>query len=843
LVVEGAVKIWTGLLTGNVGEIRMQSGCFYWYDGSAWHVINKKAWEWCPKVACTYASVLLSPGDNVQAYTQPYSMDCSQNFQTVYCNEDWTLGNGWQYYPYCYNLTGWIWYAEEMAQCGTADGWTYVNSPTMTDWLCANGTPWDIDTQNTLFAWQCSVWTSVANCSATKVYPCNGEQPTWPGVISWDTTQAYSTNLSSWTPVAQGVSPWVCQWTCAEWYEQQANGCSWDVINEPGWCGTYNPSDFEDLDMYFLTNDWATWHYTLMDRNLWATQVYSGVNNVCTYGYFYQWWNNYGFATIWTINIAYNKQVNASWYWPGNYYSSGTFLPQQPWSSVRNDNLWWWVSGTNYAMRWPCPSGYHVPAKHEFVNMINTYWRNSVDNQTPSQFAMDFLMSRAGERNYMHPNEVSGQGSYGHYWYSTHYASMVGGSLAFSYTDLYPDYNGPASNGKSIRCMKNSPNSNLTIHPDGWTWALIIVHGNEITKLWTPHKWNMIFGWWYSDSSFTPASQVRTWDMVSAWTHLYAKWGCAEGYYMSGDTCLPNEIINQCEINSSNFEDLDMYFLTNDWSTWYTSLMDRNLWATAYMEQSWKTASDWYGCFFQWWNNYGFPNQWPVSTSTTRVNASEYGPGTPLGYYSSDTFIKVSMSPFRWDSSNNSNLWWNNGSESNRQWPCPDGYHVPTDNEFLGMINNWKKSENYTNTNFSSQWSLDFLMPLAGYRDRDTSSVNYQGTQGYYWSSTAYNLLNNGNAYNLNFSSSSLQTQSGYGRALGFSVRCFRNSPTPSLTLYPDGWKKAVITVHNGKIRKLWTPTKSWKTFWWWYSDAGFTSQVHEWDSVPSSAELYVKWQ
>lgn len=109
-----------------------------------------------------------------------------------------------------------------------------------------------------------------------------------------------------------------------------------------------------------------------------------------------------------------------------------------------------------------------MPAKYEFVNLVNNYWRKSVNNQIPSQFAIDFLMPFAGERTNTHPNEVEGPGSYGRYWYSTHYVSMGGYSLEFSYTNqLYPDYNEIGSNGLSVRCLKNIPNSNLTVHSDG----------------------------------------------------------------------------------------------------------------------------------------------------------------------------------------------------------------------------------------------------------------------------------------------------------------------------------------------------------------------------------------
>lgn len=94
-----------------------------------------------------------------------------------------------------------------------------------------------------------------------------------------------------------------------------------------------------------ITWDWSTW-YTIKDKNEWATVVYNSWDtlsqNNC--GKYYQFWNNYWFA--WTGSVTTSStQVNASSYWPWNYYSSSTFITwNQDWSSSQNDNLWWWVS-------------------------------------------------------------------------------------------------------------------------------------------------------------------------------------------------------------------------------------------------------------------------------------------------------------------------------------------------------------------------------------------------------------------------------------------------------------------------------------------------------------------
>lgn len=94
--------------------------------------------------------------------------------------------------------------------------------------------------------------------------------------------------------------------------------------------------------------DWSSW-ITISDKNLWATTAYNEWDPLSESNswYFYQRWNNYWFPYTWSVTTS-STQVNTTWYWPGNYYSSDTFIirPSRPynnWSSVQNDNLRWWV--------------------------------------------------------------------------------------------------------------------------------------------------------------------------------------------------------------------------------------------------------------------------------------------------------------------------------------------------------------------------------------------------------------------------------------------------------------------------------------------------------------------
>lgn len=126
------------------------------------------------------------------------------------------------------------------------------------------------------------------------------------------------------------------------------------AIPTSSWTTLYNGSSIANWAWVFynatnglisVSGDWQTW-YTIMDKNLWATSVYNQWNTETNANcwYFYQWGNNYWFAHSWSVTTS-STQVNASNYWPWNYYSSSTYITwSNDWSSVQNDNLWGGVS-------------------------------------------------------------------------------------------------------------------------------------------------------------------------------------------------------------------------------------------------------------------------------------------------------------------------------------------------------------------------------------------------------------------------------------------------------------------------------------------------------------------
>ena len=115
-------------------------------------------------------------------------------------------------------------------------------------------------------------------------------------------------------------------WTVIEW----TLGSAWIFRNQTD-------------GLISITSDWST-GYTIMDKNLWATTVWSDWDTLTqdNMGNMYQWWNNYWFPSTWTISNTSSTQVNASTYWPTNPYSSDTFIIEsENWDSSNNDDLRW----------------------------------------------------------------------------------------------------------------------------------------------------------------------------------------------------------------------------------------------------------------------------------------------------------------------------------------------------------------------------------------------------------------------------------------------------------------------------------------------------------------------
>lgn len=218
-----------------------------------------------------------------------------------------------------------------------------------------------------------------------------------------------------------------------------------------------------------LSSNGSTW-ITIADKNLWATSVYNWTNDEAHCWKFYQWWNNYGFPYSWAITTSYS-QINVSTYWPWNYYSSSTFITQSSgdWANPRNNNLWWYFTGTNVAMQWPCDSGFHIPTSTELTNFFNTWvslWAWSASNWTGIvTYAKIWMWGWLASNSW----SIGNVGSQAYIWSSQYYGSNTINAywIYIASTQVAIRNNISKSNWCSIRPFKNTPTQ-----PDE-TWTIL----------------------------------------------------------------------------------------------------------------------------------------------------------------------------------------------------------------------------------------------------------------------------------------------------------------------------------------------------------------------------------
>ncbi len=209
------------------------------------------------------------------------------------------------------------------------------------------------------------------------------------------------------------------------------------------------------------------------------------------------------------------------------------------------------------------------------------------------------------------------------------------------------------------------------------------------------------------------------------------------------------------------WNDLIVYDGTNKYV-----IADKNVWATV-------VGTDWTnpairGAFFQRGNNHPFSstvNETITPNRTTPVYTIW------LTTYTSGTWIynpSFNLPRLDWSSNQNDNL---RSDATQRKWPCEAWYHVPTQAERQWLYNTWLSLNPWQWAN----WNLfrDTLkLPMAGLRYYGSaSSVDFQGSYSFYWSSTP----DGQKARYLDFNASYVNPGYTTYRAYGFSVRCFKN--------------------------------------------------------------------
>lgn len=177
--------------------------------------------------------------------------------------------------------------------------------------------------------------------------------------------------------------------------------------------------------------------------------------------------------------------------------------------------------------------------------------------------------------------------------------------------------------------------------------------------------------------------------------------------------------------------------------------MDRNLGAQRVAESF--NDSESYGFYYQWGR---LTDGHQISNSPNTVFLSPVdNPGT-------NRFIRSNEQPYDWRSPQNNSLWQSPLLVNN---PCPEGWRVPTRQEWINEGATWSPQ------NRVGAFNSPLKIPASGFRSQGASLLSV-GSSGNYWSST----IAGQSSFYLTFGQFSVDIF-GELRAVGLSIRCIKD--------------------------------------------------------------------
>lgn len=197
---------------------------------------------------------------------------------------------------------------------------------------------------------------------------------------------------------------------------------------------------------------------TIADKNLWATKYVgeTGATDEETYGYYYQWGNNYGFATTWTVTTS-STNINVPTSDVPSMFSNSTFRTgtNDNYMSTFRADLWWDQTNTDAARIWPCPAGYHVMSRIELSDLS---WRvYSITGIQYFRWQAPYLLTPLAWRRFRSNWSLDSVTTECYRRTSTPYNS-TSGKIYYMYGALYQTLQTEGNRrGMSIRPMKNDP--------------------------------------------------------------------------------------------------------------------------------------------------------------------------------------------------------------------------------------------------------------------------------------------------------------------------------------------------------------------------------------------------
>lgn len=623
--------------------------------------------------------------------------------------------------------------------------------------------------------------------------------------------------------------------------EPEQPDSSWTTLYESGQGGIY-----WNQTKWLISLVSPAWCTTIQDKNVWATTVWQPWDTVDdnNAGLFYQFWNNYWFPYSWATEFYTSTRSLSEIYWPDNPYLDSRFVKvstsnwfannqtrsenmrwqQQSWTKIltepksisyklatgievwHNTQLWLYSFTQDYWNTWTT-----IADKDLWANYIGQQWnvfQRWNNHEFPYSGTITTSSTTLNIDNYWPLNPLD----------SSTYISKTSASLA-PYSTTYST--SPYTYWKDLWWWATGTDIAKQGPCDSWRHVPSQAEMNNLLNFLYNLKWGAVYEQDVANWLFLPcagslgygdALPLNQWVTIRYWTSDLYNSSDRRGYFLSNGNGGSDVVIgytqsssafsirpfsntavtpdstwtklreyNSYQIRWSESEGIISY-TSNSWTTW-NSISDKNLWATTvYHSTDTLTSANCWN-YYQRWNNYWFPFDGQNITTTTNL-VSVWG-FWPWNYYLSSNFITPTASPYTWMANPIFNLRWWLGSLTDRRWPCPEGFHIPTASEFTS-ISRYLVSSTYNNLNFVTHW---YLRRYNGNQSSGASRWTCENYQTNIYRAIKVSISNQG-------FSSTYDT-----KAMGLFIRPFKDVPVvPSVE---TGWTRTYQWTATRNINQI----------------------------------------
>ena len=646
----------------------------------------------------------------------------------------------------------------------------------------------------------------------------------------------------------------------------------------------------EDLWLISMSANWTTW-ITMADKNLWATVAWTWTSLENAW-YTYQRWNNYWFPT-WsdttsTITTS-STQVDATNYWPWNYYESSTFITwNNDWSIVQNDNLRWWVTwvvqldnaisntwvlsvnGQTWDVTISTPEESNTKTFFLSNTSDTTTWKAIYDRWNAGKnpiiiynketFYIAHNNSSSSLRMYSFDAVPTSNSWWQLDWQTLFYISrlVISDSWAITYYNKQYSYIGDISNitiaeittwtstakrtitasvlSEAIKTLSTSASSTAPSNPT--EWQLWYDTTNDVLKVYDWTNWNVVWD---------DAADINTKTFYISSTSDLANAQAAYDWYVAGKNPI---VVYWTE------KPIYIVYDTSDWLR-FRSSDDKKSWTTtSTMVNYWRmlnlVVSNWTVTSISTWDYTGNA----INVLSTGINYTT--PYTPQYDWSPATKKYVDDSVIEYNAGEGIEIWTVQDYSAMR-WPCSEGFHIPSKEEWDSIISIWTALSAWSNTT-----QCETILNLTNYKYINATNWTYVTTLNWatVWTSSYYLS----SLYTFSTTANTIKT----GSVSGYRDHAFQIRPFKDISIKPDNsrttlvdWSSVAswawifsnsslwlislssdwITWITMDIKNLWAPntTTEWYYYQWWNNN-WFVANWYTTSSTQVDVNWYWPW-